>query len=142
MLWNLCFSSYKNRKLKVKLWWVEARERKEVLFVPFILSEGNLFNIAIYLSVYCIKYTFRIYILLHIKSYYFIHFLSVFKIVESLQCLLKIKIKQNPGSPNSSEYIYRLFDVLPKQIITCEMKIHSKFKFTFNNTFMVNRELN
>ena len=26
---NLCFSSYKNPKLKVKLWWVEARERKK-----------------------------------------------------------------------------------------------------------------
>ena len=36
--WILCFSSYKNRKLKVKLWWVGAPERKEkAFFVPFIL---------------------------------------------------------------------------------------------------------
>ena len=26
---NLCFNSYKKRKLKVKLWWVGARERKK-----------------------------------------------------------------------------------------------------------------
>ena len=44
----LCFSSYKNRKLKVKLWWVGARERKKrAFFVPFILSEGNFFNICV-----------------------------------------------------------------------------------------------
>ena len=45
---SLCFSSYKNRKLKVKLWWVGARERKKrAFFVPFILSEGNFFNICV-----------------------------------------------------------------------------------------------
>ena len=36
--WILRFSSYKNRKLKVKLWWVGAPERKKwAFFVPFIL---------------------------------------------------------------------------------------------------------
>ena len=45
---TLCFSSYRNRKLKVKLWWVGARERKKrAFFVPFILSEGNFFNICV-----------------------------------------------------------------------------------------------
>ena len=29
---TLCFSSYKNRKLKVKLWWVGAREKREGIF--------------------------------------------------------------------------------------------------------------
>ena len=45
---TLCFSSYKNRKLKVKLSWVGARERKEKegIFVPLILSEDNFFNIS------------------------------------------------------------------------------------------------
>ena len=34
---TLCFSSYKNRKLKVKLWWVGAHKRKErTYFVPLI----------------------------------------------------------------------------------------------------------
>ena len=45
---TLCFSSYKNRKLKVKLRWVGARGRKERAFlVPFILSEWNYFNICV-----------------------------------------------------------------------------------------------
>ena len=52
---TLCFSSYKNGKLKVNLWWVGARERKKkAFFVPFILSEGNFFNIHV--LVQCIMY--------------------------------------------------------------------------------------
>ena len=36
--WISCFSSYKNCKLKVKLWWVRAQERKKrAFFIPFIL---------------------------------------------------------------------------------------------------------
>ena len=43
---NLCFSSYENCKLKGKLWWAEACKRKKrEFFVPFILPEGNFFNI-------------------------------------------------------------------------------------------------
>ena len=43
---SLCFSSYKNRKLKVKLWWVGARERKKrASFLPF-------FYLFIYLFIY------------------------------------------------------------------------------------------
>ena len=45
---TLCFSSYKNRKLKVKLWRAEARKRKKrAFFVLFILSEGNFFKICV-----------------------------------------------------------------------------------------------
>ena len=44
---TLYFSSYKNRKLKVKLWWFGARERKKnAFFVPFILSEGDFSDIC------------------------------------------------------------------------------------------------
>ena len=44
----LCISSYKNHKLKLKLWWVGACERKKrVFFVPFILSKKNCFNICV-----------------------------------------------------------------------------------------------
>ena len=44
----LYFSSYKSRKLKVKLWWAGARKRKKrAYFVPFNLSEGNMFNICV-----------------------------------------------------------------------------------------------
>ena len=45
-----------------------TRERKKGAFiVPFILSEGNFFEVF-YLNVLCIEYTFRIYMLLHIKK--------------------------------------------------------------------------
>ena len=37
----MCFSSYKNRELKVKLWWVRACKRKKsAVLVTFILFEG------------------------------------------------------------------------------------------------------
>ena len=45
---TLCFSSCKNRKLKVKLWWIRARERKKrTFFLSFILSKGNFFKICV-----------------------------------------------------------------------------------------------
>ena len=43
---TLCFTSYKNHKLKVKLWWVGAPERKRAFFVPFILSKGNFWHLC------------------------------------------------------------------------------------------------
>ena len=51
---TMCFSSYKDRKLKVKLWWVGACERKKTTFsVPLILSE--VFLTFVFLS-HCIVY--------------------------------------------------------------------------------------
>ena len=45
---SLGFSSYKNHKLRIKLWWVGARERnKRLFFVPFLLPEGNFFKICV-----------------------------------------------------------------------------------------------
>ena len=42
--WTLCVSSYKNRKFKVKLWWVGARKRKkECIFCNVFLLEENFF---------------------------------------------------------------------------------------------------
>ena len=44
---NIVFiSSYKNRKLKVKLMSCCLRKKKGDFFVPFILSERNLFKIC------------------------------------------------------------------------------------------------
>ena len=49
--WTMCFSSYQNRKLKEKLWWVEARKgKKNAFFVTFILSQGFFFTFVFYLS--------------------------------------------------------------------------------------------
>ena len=46
--WTMCFSSYKNSELKVKLRWVGARERKKRGFSGmFDLSEGSFFNICV-----------------------------------------------------------------------------------------------
>ena len=85
----MCFSSCKNCKLKVKLWWVGACERKRVHILMFILSEGNFFNMCILSQ--CIVYWIH-FQNTHTSTYqkhYFRHFLLVFKIVESLQCTLK-----------------------------------------------------
>ena len=86
-----CFSWYKNRKLKVKLWWVEARERKKSsFFEPFILSQRNFFKICI--SPLCIVYWMRFQ---NIQTFTYqkalLHRLLLLnsKIVESLQCILK-----------------------------------------------------
>ena len=40
---------------------------------------------------------------------------------------------------HSPKHFYQLSSVLPKQI-TCEMTTHFKYKFTFNNNFMINIE--
>ena len=52
---NLVLSSYKNRKLKVKMWWVGTREgKKRAFFATFILSEENFFKICVISQ--CIEY--------------------------------------------------------------------------------------
>ena len=54
--WALCFSSYKNCELKVKLWWVGACERKkEYIFGAFILIEGIFLTFVFYLNIYCMN---------------------------------------------------------------------------------------
>ena len=89
---NLCFSSYENPKLKVKLWWVGARERKKRAFwVPFILSEEIFFNICVLSQ--CIVYWIHfqnIHTFTYQKTLLHTLLLLVFKIVESLQCTLDI----------------------------------------------------
>ena len=53
---NLCFSLHKNHELKVKLWWVGARERKEMHFCNAYFVQRNffLFAFVFYLYVICI----------------------------------------------------------------------------------------
>ena len=66
----------------------ERKKRGHFLYRSFCLKKIFV-TCMFYLSVQCIEFTFRIDILLHLKRHYFIHFLLVFKIVESLQCILK-----------------------------------------------------
>ena len=88
---TLCFSSYKNRKIKVKLWWVGACERKKrAFFVLFILSEGIFVNICVLSQ--CIVYWIHfenIHTFTYQKNITSCSFWLVFKVVESLQCILK-----------------------------------------------------
>ena len=45
---TLCFPSYKNCKLKIKVWWVRGRKKeKRAFFLSFILSEGIFFKICV-----------------------------------------------------------------------------------------------
>ena len=88
----LSFSSYKNHKLKVKLWWAGAHERKmRAFFVLFVLSEENFFKICVLSQciVYWIhfwnKHTFT-----YQKTLLHTLLLLVFKIVKSLQNILRM----------------------------------------------------
>ena len=87
---TLRFSSYKNRKSKVKLWWNGARERKKRAFsVPLILSEGKFFNICVLSQ--CIVYWIpfqNIQSFTYQKNVTSYTFLPAFKIVKSLQCII------------------------------------------------------
>ena len=53
-----------------------SRKKKRAFFVPIILFEGNFVNICALSQ--CVNYTFRVYILLRIKKYYFLHFCCLF----------------------------------------------------------------
>ena len=90
-----CFYSYKNHKLKAKLWWVGAPEgKKRIFFIPFILSEGNIFKEIDHLCFISMNSVLNI-----LSEYTYFYksknntsytFLLVFKIVERLQCILKL----------------------------------------------------
>ena len=86
---SLCFSSYKNRKLKIKLWWVGAGESLCRLFCPkgiFLILAAPFLNV---LTWKCIEYIFRICIILRTKKLLHVLLLLVFKIIQSLQRILK-----------------------------------------------------
>ena len=87
---TLCFSSYKNHKLKVKLWLNGARKRKKGhFFVPFILPKGYFFNICVLSQwiVYWIQFQI-IFTFTYQKTLLHTLLLLVFKIIKSFQCIL------------------------------------------------------
>ena len=65
-----------------------AKEKQDIFYIVYFVRRNFFLTFVFYLKVHCIEYTFRIYILLHIHKHYFIHFF-VFKIFESLKCILK-----------------------------------------------------
>ena len=74
----MCFSSNKNRELKVKLWLVGARKKnKSAFFVTFILSAGNYFNNFFFQGIfYWINFQ-NIYTFTY-QNHYLIHFFCLF----------------------------------------------------------------
>ena len=70
--------------------WSSQKKKEGNFCTVYFVQRESFFNIFLYLNVQCNKYTFRIYVLLRIKKHYFIHFLLVFKIAESLQCILNL----------------------------------------------------
>ena len=92
--WNLCFSSYNNHELKARLWWVGACEgKKSSFFTMFILSEGNFLKVCILIPMCSVLNKLSEYIYIYTftckKTLLYTYLLLVFKIVESLQCILK-----------------------------------------------------
>ena len=86
----MCFSSYKNCKLKVKLWWVGAREIKRGYFCTVYFLSGkpffNVFNLNMSSSQCFIWHCHHHHTIEDQITY---TFLLVFKIVECLQYVLK-----------------------------------------------------
>ena len=103
---TLCFSWYKNHNLKAKLWRARARERKKrAFFVPFILSEGNFFNICVLSQ--CIVYW------IHFQNKH--TFTCQKKLLQTLSCLflksskafsVSLKISQNSQENTSVSLLF------------------------------------
>ena len=88
---TLWFSSYKNHKLKVKLWRVGARERRNrEFFVPCFFVQSKFFDICILSQclVYFIHFQ-NIHPFTCQKTLLHTLLLLIFKTVESFQCILK-----------------------------------------------------
>ena len=85
--WTLCFRSFKNRKLTVKLWWVGARERKtRACFVPLNLCFISMHCVLNTLSEYAYCYILKS---KSINSYTCCLFLKLLNpFIVSLACLL------------------------------------------------------
>ena len=63
------FSSYKNHKLIVNLWWVEVcNGKKSAFFAIFILSKENVFSVCFFMSVYIALNKFSEYMLFYKKT--------------------------------------------------------------------------
>ena len=118
------FSSYDNRKLKVKLWWVEARERKKkAFFKPLILSEAIFFNIFVLSQ--CIVYW------IHFQN---IHICPSQKpLLYTLFCLF-LKLSQAFSVSSSTVSFLKYFGLMMPAIVWIKLKIRKQYlqsKFFF-----------
>ena len=73
-----------------------TKEKREHILYCLVCVKEIFLTFVSYVNIYCIEYTFRIYILLHFKKHSFIPhtlLLLVFiKIIKSLQCILNAVI--------------------------------------------------
>ena len=125
----LCFSSLKHRKLKVKLWWVGARQRKKVYFVPFINSKRNFFNICVLAQ--CIVYWIHfqniyVYIYIYIYIYIILHINNF-----TISCLLSKLPKALSVSFNRMKLFFALKVELEGTRIWCKIITWKPWVFSF-----------
>ena len=87
---SLCFSSYKNYKLKVKLWWLELVKEKRGHFLYRLFCPKKIFSTLILMYMYWVHFQ-NINTFTYQKTLLHTLLLLLFKIVESLQCILHEK---------------------------------------------------
>ena len=122
---TLCFSSYKNRKLTVKLWWVGACERKKSThFVSFVLSEENFLNIC-FVSMYSVLITLPEYTYFYIwKKHYFINFCCLLlKPSKAFSVSLMNHNSQNSPTQIDLASYTTLMDNCPRQNFKIALKV-------------------
>ena len=89
--WTLCFSSYKNCKWKVKLWWFRAYKRKKsAFFVMFYLSQCNIFSICVLSQCIMSWVNFQNIYTFTYQKHYLNTFLFVFKIIQTYSVSLRM----------------------------------------------------
>ena len=73
---TLHFSSYRNHKIKSKTAMSSSswKKKEDIFCTTYLIQRNFFFYICVLSQCIVIEYTFRIYIRLHIKKHYFIHF--------------------------------------------------------------------
>ena len=103
---TLCFDSYKNRKLKVKLWWIGALEIKKGIFcIVYFVRRGCFFEDICFISLYSILNTLYTYFYIKKTLLHILHILLllVFKSSKAFsvsrnshqRCSIKIGVVRN-----------------------------------------------
>ena len=90
--------------------WSSAKEKRVHFLYRLFYPKGIFLRFVFYFNVQCIEYTFRIYILLHIKKHYFIYFCCLFL------TLFRMEQKNPPTSfsPVTSTNV----GISPKNVLT------------------------
>ena len=77
---NLVLQLIKEPQIKSKtaMSWSSRKKQEGYFLYRLFCPKGISLRFVLYLNVQCIEYAFRIYIRLHIKKHYFIHFCCLF----------------------------------------------------------------